>query len=70
MAGEVPRVDTQKITITISQAVWARLNELVPARQRSRFIAEVLEERPDPEEQQLALDEAAGAWLDEKHPEM
>ena len=70
MASTVPGVDTQEITITLPKAVWARLNELVPARQRSRFIAEVLEERLALEEQRLALDEAAGAWSDEKHPEM
>ena len=77
MASEVPGVDTQEITITLPKAVWARLNELVPPLQHSRFIAEILEERLALEEERLALeeqrlavDEAKGARSDENHPGM
>ena len=70
MASTVPGVDTQKITITLPKAVWARLNELVPPLQHSRFIAEILEERLALEEQRLAVDEAAGARSDENYPGM
>jgi hypothetical protein len=45
----------------------ARLDERVPARGRSRFILEAIEERLAIEEQLVALDEAAGAWSDENH---
>lgn len=62
--------DFHKVTITLPAAVWTRLNELIPARQRSRFIAQVLEEQLVMAEQQLALQETAGAWLDEDHPDM
>ena len=62
--------DFHKVTITLPAAVWTRLNELIPARQRSRFIAQVLEEQLVMAEQQLALQETAGAWLDENHPDM
>lgn len=61
--------DLQKVTITLPKAVVTRLNHLV-ALQRSRFIAETLEERLALEEQLLALDETAGAWSDENHPDM
>ena len=62
--------DTQKVTITLPKMVLQRLNELIPARQRSLFIAKALEERLALEEQLLALEESAGAWLDERHPDM
>jgi hypothetical protein len=46
------------------------MDELVPPRQRSRFISEALAERLDLEEQMLALEESAGAWSDASHPEL
>ena len=70
MAIQTPDLDTQKITITLPKAVLTRLNELIPARKRSRFISEAVEERLALEEQSQALDEAAGAWSDENHPDM
>lgn len=70
MAIKSSNPESQKLTITLPKAVLTRLNELVPARQRSRFISEALEERLALEEQTLALDEAAGAWSDENHPDM
>ena len=62
--------ETQKVTITLPKLVLERMNELVPARQRSRFVSEALTERLALEEQVLALEESAGAWSDESHPEM
>jgi hypothetical protein len=59
-----------KVTITLPRLVLERMNELVPARQRSRFISEALAERLALTEQQLALEESAGAWSNERHPEM
>ena len=56
--------ETQKVTITLPKLVLQQLDELIPARQRSRFIAEALAD------QLLALEESAGAWSDEGHPEM
>lgn len=59
-----------KVTITLPRGVLERMNELVPPRQRSRFISEALVERLAVAEQVLALEESAGAWSDERHPEM
>ena len=70
MANTSIQTDPQKITVTLPQAVLARLRAHVPARQRSRFILEAIEERLQLEEQSAALDETAGAWSDENHPEM
>lgn len=62
--------ETRKVTITLPKLVLERMNELVPARQRSRFVSEALTERLALEEQALALEESAGVWSDESHPEM
>jgi hypothetical protein len=64
------RAQRQKITVTLPQALLVRLRAHVPARQRSRFILEAIEERLELEEQIAALDETAGAWSDQNHPEM
>jgi predicted transcriptional regulator len=60
----------QKITVMLPEALLSRLREHVPARQRSRFILEAIEERLVLEEQITALAETAGAWSDQNHPEM
>ena len=70
MAIMTAKSDTQKVTISLPSQVVQRMNELIPARQRSRFIAETLTERLALEEQILALDESAGAWSDARHPDM
>ena len=62
--------DLQKITVTLPQALLVRLRAHVPPRQRSRFILEAIEERLELEEQIAALDETAGAWSEQNHPEM
>lgn len=60
----------QKITVMLPEALLSRLREHVPARQRSRFILEAIEERLALEEQITALTETAGVWSDQNHPEM
>ena len=62
--------DSQKITVTLPKMLLARLREHVPARQRSRFIVEALEERLALEEQIAAIEETAGAWSMQSHPDM
>jgi hypothetical protein len=70
MANTPLQKDSQKITVMLPRALLTRLREHVPARQRSRFILEALEERLALEEQVVALEETAGAWSDHNHPEM
>ena len=65
-AKQVPK----KITVTLSSALLARLDEYIPSRKRSLFIAEAIETLLAMEEQLAALDETAGVWSDENHPEM
>jgi Arc/MetJ-type ribon-helix-helix transcriptional regulator len=70
MANVPIQQDSQKITVTLPKTLLARLREHVPARQRSRFISEALEERLALEEQIAVLEETAGAWSEQNHPEM
>jgi hypothetical protein len=60
----------RKITVVLPAGLLERLNARVPARQRSRFILTAIEEHLATEELLAALDETAGAWSDENHPEM
>jgi predicted transcriptional regulator len=70
MALDTTENRTSQITIRLPGAILKRMNELVPARQRSRFVSEAVTERLALLEQVVALDESAGAWSDENHPEM
>lgn len=60
----------QKITVTLSRELIKRLDGRVPSRQRSQFIADAIESRLAIEEQLVALEETAGAWSDDNHPDM
>ncbi len=70
MAIKTASNETQKVTITLPKWVLQQMDELIPTRQRSRFVAEALAERLALADQLLALEESAGAWSDEGHPEM
>lgn len=70
MTIKTASAETQKVTITLPKLILQRMDELVPARQRSRFISDALAERLALTEQLLALEESAGAWSDERHPEL
>jgi len=70
MSTAPPKSTTEKITISLPRTLAERFRACVPPRQRSTFIAEILEERLAIEEQLQALDESAGCWSDEQHPDM
>jgi hypothetical protein len=70
MAKALPRNTTEKITISLPRTLAERFSARVPPRQRSTFIAEILEERLAIEEQLQAFDESAGCWSNERHPDM
>ena len=61
---------SQKITVTLPKDLLDRLNQVVPARGRSRFITEAIDQRLVAQEQVAVLDETAGAWSDEHHPDL
>ena len=63
-------LDQQKVTVTLPKGLIKRLNQTVPSRKRSLFIKEAIEEHLDLIEQAAALEETAGAWSLENHPDM
>lgn len=70
MANFNGNIETKKITVALPTSLLIRLSDRVPSRQRSSFIAQAVEERLDIVEQLTALEETAGAWPDERYPEM
>lgn len=62
--------DTQKVTVSLPASLLERLKERVPSRQRSSFIADAVEERLALEDQWDAIEESAGSWKDQDHPEL
>jgi len=67
MTTTIPSNSTQKITISLPYDLAERFKTYIPPRQRSTFIAKILEEYLALEEQLNALEENAGAWRDENH---
>jgi predicted transcriptional regulator len=70
MSGSVERTRSRTITLKLPEALLNRLDERMSPQQRTDFIVEAIEEHLAIQEQVAALDEAAGAWTDENHPEM
>lgn len=70
MAIKTSKQVAQKITISLPQSLVERLKAHVPPRQRSDYIARILEEQLALEEQFSALEETAGCWSDENHPDL
>ena len=60
----------RKITVTLPVNLLDRLDESVSPRGRSRFIEEAIEARLAIQEQLAVLEDTAGAWQDENHPEL
>ena len=50
--------------------VFERLRELVPAGERSAFVAEATVYKLKMLRQARAIQQAAGAWTDENHPDL
>lgn len=61
---------SEKITISLSKELAQQFKSLVPSRQRSAFIAKLLEEQLALQQQVNALNESAGIWQDKNHPEL
>lgn len=70
MASKTSTSETQKMTVTFPKPLLERLRERVPPRQCSGFIVEAVEEKLALQEQLAAVEEAAGGWSDEDHPEL
>jgi predicted transcriptional regulator len=60
----------RKVTVTLPEELLNRLDGAVPRRERSAFIARAIEEQLTLEGQIAAIEEAAGCWSDEAHPDI
>jgi len=59
-----------KTQIVLPDALGEELKRVIPARQRSRFIAEALGRQLKALKFRKALSGAAGTWTDRNHPDL
>lgn len=64
------RQATARLNLVLPRDLADELCELVPARRRSQFVTEVLTRELRRKRLLQALEESAGAWSDEDHPEL
>ena len=60
----------ERTLVAIPPRIAARIDKIAGPRRRADFIVEVLEHEILRREQLAALEQAAGAWKDEDHPEL
>jgi len=70
MSVQVQESLSKKISVSVPLSLLSRLDHLIPSRQRSHFIVEAIKEQLAIFEQLVAIEESAGAWSDENHPDM
>ena len=70
MNSQISESQSRKITVTVPESLLIRLDNTISARKRSLFIVQAVEEKLALQEQFAAIEESAGAWSDENHPEM
>lgn len=70
MARRKPQHEARKIAVTIPMSLLQRLDECIPKQQHDEFIVEAIEERLALVEQNVMLEETAGAWTDAHHPDL
>jgi hypothetical protein len=62
--------DVEKMTVVFPTSVVQNLRQRIPPRRRSAFVVEAVTEKLALEEQLAAIEESAGAWSQENHPEL
>ena len=60
----------RKVTFTLPASLLSRLDERVPSREQSAFVARAIKAQLAIKEQADALAAAAGAWRDDEYPHM
>jgi hypothetical protein len=63
-------MDTEKVTVILPKSLLERLEQTVPKDERDRFVTEAILEHLLLLEQGKVLEETAGLWQAEHHPEM
>ncbi len=61
---------TRKVTVTLPATLVAQLDDCIPSRQRSAFIAYAIREQLAIVEQADALEASAGTWRDADYPDV
>ena len=64
------RVLKERMNLYITKSLMDDLRKVVPARERTRFVEEVLARELRRRKLLDALEKAYGAWTDENHPDM
>lgn len=64
------RAVKERMNLYITKSVMDDLRRAVPARERTRFVEEVLAREIRRRKLKAALKASAGAWKDEDHPEL
>lgn len=64
------RAVKERMNLYITKSVMDDLRRAVPARERTRFVEEVLAREIRRRKLKAALKASAGAWKDEDHPDM
>lgn len=64
------RTIKERMNLYITKPVMDELRRLVPPRERTRFVEQVLARELRKRKLKEALEASAGAWKDEDHPEL
>ena len=60
----------ERLNLYLTKPLADELRRLIPARERTRFVEEVLARELRHRKLKAALKASAGAWKDEDHPEL
>jgi len=60
----------ERLNLYLTKPVADELRRLIPARERTRFVEEILERELRRRKRKAAIQDSAGAWKDEDHPDM
>lgn len=64
------RAVKERMNLYITKSIMDDLRRAIPARERTRFVEEVLARELRRRKLKAALATSAGAWKDEDHPEL
>ncbi|MBL7163569.1 MAG: hypothetical protein ISS57_13290 [Anaerolineales bacterium] len=64
------KVEKERLNLYLPKSLVDDMRAHIPARERTKFITEVLERELRRKRQRAALKASYGAWSDEDHPEM
>jgi hypothetical protein len=60
----------ERMNLYITKSVMDELRRAIPARERTKFVEEVLARELRRRRLKAAIKKSAGAWTDENHPEL